>query len=336
MDTYASVLWHLREEIQLSILVEDLTSSNKLRPEVWLVLPSCNSSSSVSLCFSLCLFLCLCLSLCLCFSLCLSVPVSLSVSLSLSLSVCLSVCLPVCLSLSVFLSLSLFSQSLCAMAALMNLYKDHGSAVRFLQRAVQVAPHSPYPHALLGLECTLMKDHDKAMAAFQTAVNIDPRHYKAWLVLARRRLCSGVYSSSVFLRYGMGFLYLQQENLDMAEVCARRALSINGSSSITCTQLAKVYQAQEKLDQALVTIERAISINSSNHLPKLQRAQILDAMGRHQEALDQLQKIAVSQPVEPLVHKLMSKVQTECECSFAGVSGESRMLHEYCPVCQSL
>ena len=115
----------------------------------------------------------------------------------------------------------------------------------------------------------------------------------------------------------------------MAEVCARRALAINSSSSITCTQLAKVYQAQEKLDQALATIDRAIAINSSNHLPKLQRAQILDAMGRHQEALEQLQKVAVSQPAEPMVHKMMSKVRTKRECSFAAqVSWESRMLYE--------
>ena len=38
-------------------------------------------------------------------------------------------------------------------------------------------------------------------------------------------------------------------------------------------------------------------------------SQILEAMGRHQEALDQLQKVAVSQPAEPLVHKMMSKVR---------------------------
>lgn len=99
----------------------------------------------------------------------------------------------------------------------------------------------------------------------------------------------------------------------MAEVCARRALAINGSSSINCTQLAQVQQAQERLDEALHTINRAISINSSNHLPKLQRAQILDAMGCHQEALAQLQELAVSQRAEPLVHKSMAKVRAMCE-----------------------
>ena len=57
MDTYASVLWHLRDEIPLSILVEDLTSSNKLRPEVWLVMLLHTLSLPLSICLSVCLSL---------------------------------------------------------------------------------------------------------------------------------------------------------------------------------------------------------------------------------------------------------------------------------------
>ena len=61
MELYASVLWHLQRETELSVLAESLHTSDRLRPE-----------------------------------------------------------------------------ALCAMATVMNTYKDHESAVKFLQRAIQV------------------------------------------------------------------------------------------------------------------------------------------------------------------------------------------------------
>ena len=36
MDQYASALWHLQRENDLTSLVEDLQSSDKMRPEVLL------------------------------------------------------------------------------------------------------------------------------------------------------------------------------------------------------------------------------------------------------------------------------------------------------------
>ena len=61
MELYASILWHLQRETELSVLAESLHTSNRRRPE-----------------------------------------------------------------------------ALCAMATVMNTYKDHESAVKFLQRAIQV------------------------------------------------------------------------------------------------------------------------------------------------------------------------------------------------------
>lgn len=62
----------------------------------------------------------------------------------------------------------------------MNYYRDHDAAIRYLERAIQLAPSMPYPQTLLGLEYTLIKDYDKALTAFQSATSIDPHHYNAW------------------------------------------------------------------------------------------------------------------------------------------------------------
>ena len=50
----------------------------------------------------------------------------------------------------------------------------------------QLSPRFPYAHTLLGHEHVMLKDFEKAMSAFQTAVSLDPRHYNAWYVLIRR------------------------------------------------------------------------------------------------------------------------------------------------------
>ena len=61
MELYSSALWHLQNEVELSVVAGTLHSSNKMRPE-----------------------------------------------------------------------------GLCAMATVMNLYKDHEAAIKYLQRAIQV------------------------------------------------------------------------------------------------------------------------------------------------------------------------------------------------------
>ncbi len=38
MDQYSAALWHLQKENDLSILVEDLQSSDKTKPEVLLII----------------------------------------------------------------------------------------------------------------------------------------------------------------------------------------------------------------------------------------------------------------------------------------------------------
>ena len=51
---------------------------------------------------------------------------------------------------------------------------------------IQLSPRFPYAHTLLGHEYVMLKDFEKAMSSFQTAVSLDPRHYNAWCVCVLR------------------------------------------------------------------------------------------------------------------------------------------------------
>ena len=61
-----------------------------------------------------------------------------------------------------------------------SLQKEHETAIKFLQRAIQIDPCFTYAYTLLGHEYTITEDYDKAMSAFRNAIRVDSRHYNAW------------------------------------------------------------------------------------------------------------------------------------------------------------
>jgi anaphase-promoting complex subunit 3 len=59
------------------------------------------------------------------------------------------------------------------------LQREHESAVRLFQRALQLAPHMAYAATLLGHEHLAGEDLAAAATAYQHALRCDPRHYNA-------------------------------------------------------------------------------------------------------------------------------------------------------------
>ncbi len=160
----------------------------------------------------------------------------------------------------------------------MNLYKEHESAIMYLERAIQQSPHYVYAQTLLGLEYILIKDYDKALTAFQSATSINPRHFNAWYVII---YLLTLVTLIINCRYGLGHLFLKQEKWMLAEMYSRRAMSINPASSVVCTQLALILQQQGQLKPALQKVNHAIVLNPSNNLPKYHRALILESLERY-------------------------------------------------------
>lgn len=68
----------------------------------------------------------------------------------------------------------------CVMGNCFSLHKEHDTAIKFFQRAVQVDPNFPYAYTLLGHEYITTEELDKAMNCFRNAVRLDSRHYNAW------------------------------------------------------------------------------------------------------------------------------------------------------------
>ncbi|GIY69720.1 cell division cycle protein 27 homolog [Caerostris darwini] len=179
-------------------------------------------------------------------------------------------------------------QTWCAAGNCFSLQKEHETAIKYLQRAVQVDENFAYAYTLLGHEYVMTEEMDKAMTCFRNALRIDPRHYNAW--------------------YGVGMIYYKQEKYELAEVHYEKALKINPQSSVLKCHIGVVLHALKRMDKSLATLNEAIAMDPKNPLCKFHRASVYFSLDRHEEALKDLEELKEIVPKESLVYFLIGKV----------------------------
>ncbi|KAK9275546.1 hypothetical protein L1049_022813 [Liquidambar formosana] len=211
MDVYSTVLYHLKEDMKLSYLAQELVSTDRLAPQSW-----------------------------------------------------------------------------CAMGNCYSLQKDHETALKNFQRAVQLNSRFAYAHTLCGHEYVALEDYENGIKSYQSALRIDARHYNSW--------------------YGLGMVYLRQEKLEFSEHHFRMAFQINPRSSVIMSYLGTALHALKRSEDALEMMERAILADKKNPLPMYQKANILVSMERFGEALEVLEELKEYAPRESSVYALMGKI----------------------------
>lgn len=211
MDVYSTVLYHLKEDMKLSYLAQELLQIDRLAPQTW-----------------------------------------------------------------------------CAMGNCYSLQKDHDTALKNFQRAVQLNPRFVYAHTLCGHEHVALEDFESGIKSFQNALRVDPRHYNAW--------------------YGLGMVYLRQEKFEFAQHHFRMAFQINSHSSVIMSYLGTALHALKRNEEALMMMEKAISADKKNPLPMYQKAIVLSSMDNYDEALRVLEELKEYAPRECSIYALMGKI----------------------------
>lgn len=179
----------------------------------------------------------------------------------------------------------------CVVGNCFSLQREPEAAIKFFQRALQLDPTFTYAHTLSGHESVSNEDLDKAVASFRLALFHDERHYNAW--------------------YGLGSIYYRQERYELAEYHFRRALRINGASSVLQCYLGMVLQAQgsdSKSQEALSVLTAACGVDPKNPQLHFQRAHVLLANRQLENALQELELVREQAPREPPVHIMMGQV----------------------------
>ncbi|XP_021807124.1 cell division cycle protein 27 homolog B isoform X1 [Prunus avium] len=211
MDIYSTVLYHVKEDMKLSYLAQELIATDRLAPQSWVAMGNCYS-----------------------------------------------------------------------------LQKDHETALKNFQRAVQLNSRFTYAHTLCGHEYVALEDFENGIKSYQSALRVDARHYNSW--------------------YGLGMVYHRQEKFEFAEHHFRTAFQINPRSSIIMTYLGQALHALKRSEEALVIMDKAIIADKENPLPMYQKANILMSLERFDEALAVLEEVKEYSPRESSVYALMGKI----------------------------
>lgn len=176
----------------------------------------------------------------------------------------------------------------CVAGNCFSLMKEHETAIKFFERAVQVDPLFAYSYTLLGHELVITEELDKAMSCFRTAILKDPRHYNAW--------------------FGIGSIYSKQERYSLAEFHYKHALEINPKSSVILVHIGVMQFNLKKTEQAMQTMNAAIELDPKNPLCKFHRGSMYFQCGEYSEALKELEQLKQIVPKESVVFYIIGKI----------------------------
>jgi anaphase-promoting complex subunit 3 len=179
----------------------------------------------------------------------------------------------------------------CVAGNCFSALKEHDTAIKFFNRAIQMDPDFAYSYTLLGHELVVTEELEKALACYRKAILKDPRHYNAW--------------------FGIGTIYSKQERFQLAEVHFRHALKINRKNSVILVHIGVMQFYLHKPEQAIHTLTEATRLEPKNPLCKFHRASMNFSIGKLQEALAELEELKQIVPKESVVYYLIGKIHKQ-------------------------
>lgn len=211
---------------------------------------------------------------------------------------------------------------------------NRNQALMAYHKAIALDPNCGEAHRGLG-RVTMLKggrnNFEAALVHFREAARLNPfddRVYRAsaiayeklgkpaQAVVERKKLGAlktlQVDPDNAMANNNMGVLFMQQEQVERAIECFKKAIAAHGKYDAAYRNLAATYylmatnakdetQKSALLQNAAATVAQAVAINAS--VPSLlTHARILIAMGEANRALDALARAETAEPHNPAVH----------------------------------
>lgn len=169
--------------------------------------------------------------------------------------------------------------------------KEHDTAIKFFNRAIQIDPDFAYPYTLLGHELVVTEELEKALGCYRKAILKDSRHYNAW--------------------FGIANIYSKQERFQLAEIHYRKALKISRKNSVILVHIGVMQYHLNKPELALQTLTEACNTEPKNPLCKYHRASINFKIGKYQDALSELEELKQILPKESVVYYTIGQIHKQ-------------------------
>ncbi|KPA21566.1 lipoprotein NlpI [Shimia sp. SK013] len=161
------------------------------------------------------------------------------------------------------------------------------AAIEVLEQLARSQGTLPYVHSALGDLHRQERDFERAVAAYDTAIEIfDTLDQQQW-----------------FLFYARGISHERLENWEQSEADFRTALELNPEQPQVLNYLGySLVEKQIKLDEALDMIERAVAARPDSGYIVDSLGWVLFRLGRYDEAVIQMERAAELMPVDPVVN----------------------------------
>jgi len=129
------------------------------------------------------------------------------------------------------------------------------------------------------------EENAKAKAMFERAIELDSEYASAYVLLGYAH----------FMDYAFGS-NRDPRTLEQVSEFARKAISLDDSSSLAHVLLADVYRAKGQFEQAISEAERALSLNPNDPSAYRSMGNALNFVGRSEEAVEAIKKAMYLNP----------------------------------------
>lgn len=180
--------------------------------------------------------------------------------------------------------------------ALGNCYsanEDHETAIRFLERAIQLEPTNAYAYCLVGHEHSTKENYEEAKVYYEKAINYDPANVRAY--------------------WGLGLIHSKTEKYSKAIDYFTIAIQINGNIATIYTQLAIAHLNQLEFELGFVYIKRAEELSPKDTYTWYYKGLLLFKLKRFEEALSEILRLLEDEKKESLIFVLLGDVYKAME-----------------------
>jgi tetratricopeptide (TPR) repeat protein len=175
-----------------------------------------------------------------------------------------------------------------------NVYRAldrHDEAIAAYQRAIELDPKYAHPHNGLGNVYRDLGRHDDAIAAFQRAIELDPK-------LAAPH-------------HGLGNLYSDLGRHDEAIAAYQHAIELDPKLAHPHNGLGNVYRALGRHDDAIAAYQHAIELDPKYAHPHNGLGNVYADLGRHDDAIAAYQRAIELDPKDATPHNGLGNVYAD-------------------------
>jgi len=174
------------------------------------------------------------------------------------------------------------------LGVILKLAGKNDDAIAAYQRAIQLDPKDAYPHNGLGNVYDDLGRYDEAIAAYQRAIQLDPK------IAAPHN--------------GLGNVYYRLGNYDDAIAAYQRAIQLDPKYAYPHNGLGNVYYLMGRYDEAMVAYQRAIQLDSKYAAPHHGLGNVYYALGNYDDAIAAYQRAIQLDPKYAAPHNGLGSV----------------------------